>query len=78
MENMNCLVGSGLAWELNAWDSMWILLVKEFQGKLLEMVWLVYTLIYEMSRQRKVSWTLIIVHTHIEHNDLCGESDSRS
>ena len=36
------MVGGGLAWELNAWYGMWILLVKEFQGKLLVMVVSVY------------------------------------
>jgi len=39
----DCMVGGGgLAWELNAWYGMWILLVKEFQGKLLVMVVSVY------------------------------------
>jgi len=38
----DCMVGGGLAWELNAWYDMWILLVKEFQGKLLVMVVSVY------------------------------------
>jgi len=42
MENMTYLIGGGLAWELNAWYGMWILLVKEFQGKLLVMVVSVY------------------------------------
>jgi len=42
MENMTCLIGGGLAWELNAWYGMWILLVKEFQEKLLVMVVSVY------------------------------------
>jgi len=32
-----------------------MLCIKEFHGKLLVMVWLVYILIYEMSRLRKVS-----------------------
>jgi len=38
MENMTRLIGGGLTWELNVWYGMWILLVKEFQGKLLVMV----------------------------------------
>jgi len=38
MENMTCLVGGGLAWDLNDWDDMWKLVVKEFQRKLLMMV----------------------------------------
>jgi len=42
MENMTSLVGGGLAWDLNDWDAMWKLLVKEFQGKLLVMVVSVY------------------------------------
>jgi len=42
MENMTCLVGGGLTWDLNDWDGMWKLLVKEFQGKLLVMVVSVY------------------------------------
>jgi len=42
MEKMTCLVGGGLAWDLNDWDDMWKLLVKEFQGKLLVMVVSVY------------------------------------
>jgi len=42
MENMTCLVCGGLAWELNDWDGMWKLFVKEFQGKLLVMVVSVY------------------------------------
>jgi len=42
MENMTYLISGGLAWELNAWYDMWILLVKEFQGKLLVMVVSVY------------------------------------
>jgi len=42
MENMTCLIGGGLAWDLNDWDGMWKLLVKEFQGKLLVMVVSVY------------------------------------
>ena len=42
MENMTCLIGGGLAWELNAWYGMWILLVKEFERKLLVMVVSVY------------------------------------
>ena len=42
MENMTCLIDGGLAWELNAWCDIWILFVKEFQGKLLVMVVSVY------------------------------------
>jgi len=42
MENMTCLIGGGLAWELNIWYGMGILLVKEFQGKLLVMMVSVY------------------------------------
>jgi len=42
MENMTCLIGGGLTWDLNDWDGMWKLLVKEFQGKLSVMVVSVY------------------------------------
>jgi len=42
MENMTCLVGGGLAWDLNDWDDMRKLLLKELQGKLLVIVVSVY------------------------------------
>jgi len=37
MGNMTGLVGGGLTWELNDWDGMWNVLVKEFHEKLLVM-----------------------------------------
>jgi len=55
-----------------AWDDNYfkitcgMLMMKEFQGKFLVMRWLVYALIHEMSRQRKIFWILIIVRTHIK------------
>jgi len=39
---MDLLVGGVLVWGWDAWGGMWILLVQEFQGKLLVMVVSVY------------------------------------
>jgi len=48
MEKITCFVGGGLAWDLNDWDDMWKLLVKEFQRKLLVMVVSVYLDIWDI------------------------------